>query len=1289
MVEKSHPEVRVRVATCSGHPIIEQLWNMFLLFNPKLYKSMQITLFGRWFLNRKAIAKTLLVMKFTVILLVTCLQVSARSFSQTVTLSEKNVSLQKIFQEIKSQTGFSFFFDELLLKQAKKVTIEIKEQPLEMALDLCFKNQSITYSIVGTTIVIKEKVPLVDATVTTPIVAIEAPPPFQKITGFVKDDQGAPLSGVSVIVKGTRKGTITNAEGAFTIDANAGDVLEFSIVGFKTTTLKVGNSNTVNLQMEVQVTTGTEVVVTALGVTKKDKKLGYAVSTVKVEDVQRASSISPITALQGKVAGLNINVMGASGVQSSPSILLRGAKSLRQDKNQTLFVIDGNVIENNTYDADGVDQGSQLKNLNPDDYESITVLKGAAATSLYGSRGANGAIVITTKKGKQGQGLGISFNSNYQIQHIYKNGIGLQNEYGSGTMYQREGNFRPDGTQTITSNSWGPKFDGAMHPAIHDATLMVPYTAQPDNWKVFFQDGVYINNNISLSGGSDKITYRLSYSNLNNKGTLVNNKIDRNSFDFRTTGQINKVFSFDGGAAFSMTNSLNSYGQGRYYWPTGQNVGFMTYYAVPRNADLAAWRNSYRNADYSMKNYGYGLYNDQVNATFNKFDNVNNTRYEKSLLTNVMLKAQLNSWIDVSAKANFNHYKIFSEGKEGGNGAFHSGGYYSVGGNYSVNYNYLFMAHATKKFLKNNLDADLRIVNEIYGNGKGENYGANTSGGLIVPNVFNLSNSVNDIKDTRYYSYSKPNNKVIGAGGILNLSWKDYLNLELTGRQDWISSLTYPVGVPGANNYTVFYPSVNASWIFSDMWKDKMPKWFSFGKLRASVAWVGNGTNPFATSFGSYTQGVVTNMNGQSVITANLQNADVLPNLNLKPEKQRSIELGTNLGFLNDRINFDFAYYKTNTFNQILTIPGILETGFRNRRINAGDIQNRGIEIQLNATPIKSKDLTWDVSFNYTHNRGKIIKFYPGITEYALMGDYDLAGVYAYEGGDFGVLTANPGYISYRAYDPKTGLPILRVGSMFDNTNPDQKAKFQTYYWQDEQYNIANPDPAKPWETSSTRHKIGRVEPDFLAGFNTQLRWKQFSLYAQIDSRIGGWVYSEAYNYGMGRGAVSNSLKYRDQAHGGVARTDSYSGNTVYNGVLPDAVFAPGEKSPINGSDIGGMTFKEAYAKNLVPSWAVQEYYNETFGWGQFFDAGAASKLSWIMLREISLGYQLPKAFISKAKLKGATVRFTARNLGYLYNSLPANQNPESLQSNNPFNPVITGAVPYSRNWALSLNITL
>ena len=952
-------------------------------------------------------------MKLTAIfLLAFCMQISANGYSQKVTLSRKNASLEKVFREIKKQTGYAFFFDESWIRGASSVTLDVKEEALERVLAICFSNQPLTYSIVGKTIVVKQKE------------AAQTLTAFAEVRGVVADSLGQRLAGVTVRVKGTTRGTTTGVNGEFSIEAKAGDVLQFSFVGYAAKEVTVGESTTLNVRLSEDSRMLDNVVVTALGISKKDRKLGYALTTVKGEEVQRANTISPITALQGKVAGLNINVMGASGVQSSPSIIIRGAKSLNKN-NQPIFVIDGMVIETNTYDADGVDQGSQLKNLNPDDYESITVLKGAAATSFYGTRGANGAIVITSKKGQPGQGLGVTFNSTYQTQVIYRNGLPLQDVYGSGAIAFREGNFKPDGTQVATSFSFGPRMDGSMHPSVYDPAKLVPYSPQPNNWKTFFQNGAYINNNVALSGGSENVTYRFSYSNLRNDGTLPNNQVKRNNFDFRTTGRINNVFSVEA----------------------------------------------------------------------------------------------------------------------------------------------------------------------------------------------------------------------------------------------------------GANNYSVFYPSANLSWAFTDTWRDAMPQWLSFGKLRASLAYVGKGTGAYETSFGSYTQGTVINADGASVVTASLQNANVLPNMNLKAELQRSIELGTNLSFLNDMVNFDFAWYRTNTFNQILRIPYVVETGYTQRLINAGNIQNQGIEVLLNVTPIRTKDLRWDMSVNFTRNRGKIIEFYPGIKQYEMMGDYDGAGVWAYEGGDFGVLTANA---SYRKRDPKTGLPILRVGPRDTSTDPETKHDFQTYSWVNSVFNADTP-----------RVNIGRVEPNFLAGWNTNLRWKDLSLYVQLDARFGGYSYSEAYNYGMQRGNLLNTMKYRDQANGGVERTDTYTGQPVFDGAIPDAIFEAGQKSPINGKDIGGMTFREAYDAGLVEPWKAGNYYINTFGWGRYLDNGSVSEVSWVMLREVSLGYQLPRQLINKIHLKGAGLRFTARNLGYLYNGLEGGQNPESLQSNNPFNPMITGAVPFSRNYAVSINISL
>ncbi|WP_316816413.1 SusC/RagA family TonB-linked outer membrane protein [Pedobacter nyackensis] len=1104
------------------------------------------------------------------------------------------------------------------------------------------------------------------------------------IKGTVKDENGTPIPAVSVTIKETKKGTSTSADGNYTIEAAQGNTLQFRYLGYKTEEITVGANNTINVSLTPSNNELSEVTVTALGIQKDNKKLGYALTTVKGEELTRTNTVNPIAALQGKVAGVNINVMSASGVQTSPSIIIRGSKVVGnqpgQANNQPIFVVDGNVLQNNQMNADDKDGGSQLKNLNPDDYESITVLKGAAATSIYGSRGLNGAVVITTKKGKMGQGLGIEFNSTYQTQDIYKSPMAMQNTYGHGSFSVREGNFAPDGSQIATAGSWGPKMDGSLHPATYDPTKQVPFSPQPDSWKFFYQNGNYINNNVALSGAGDKFNYRVSYSNNSSKGMLRNNGLKRNSVDLKMGAELNKVFSTELGISYSNTVTKNYYGQGRYYHGGGENLGFNTYY-LPRNIDYNDWYANYRNPDNSTKSPGNGNL-DRIIGLFSRFDKNNYEKEENSILAYTQLKAQVTPWLDFSGKLNVNFYKINTEEKNYGNEKNNKGGYYGVGGSYTNDYNILFMGHATKK-INDDINLDFRLVNEIYGNRMGENWGSNTSGGLTVPNVFFLDNSVNAVQNNTYYkngSYNGPQYPSLltyGLGGILNLSYKDYLNLEVTGRNDWISTLTYQRGSNGANNFAVFYPSVNLSYSIYDHLKESMPNWLSSGRLRASLAYVGNAgvAGPYSTGSG-YIPSPIFNQDGQSVGSANQFQANIKPNPNLKAQKQRSLELGTNFGLFKELINVDFAWYKTNTLNQLLHLEGVMETGWDRLYLNAGDIQNKGLELLVNVNPIRSKDWGLDFSVNLAHNKSKIIKFGNGIKAWELSGGYDYANVWAFEGGDFGVLTAEP--IATVKTDATTGWPIIRAGQILEVTDPAQKYKVQNY-----QYVVNEKTQAQQYIP------LGKVEPNLVGGINANLRYKNFSLFAQVDGRFGGHVYSQAYSYAMGQGTLEASLYGRDQEHGGVERTDSYNGQTRYDGVIPNVIFAAGEKSPLKpGTDIGGKTFRQAYDEGLVEPWKASFYHVRTNGWGTNFNTGGSvSKNSWIMLREITLGYTIPTSLLEKIHVRGARLNFTARNIGYLYNTLSGGQNPESLQSNDPFRPYITGGVPFYRNYAVSLNV--
>lgn len=1106
----------------------------------------------------------------------------------------------------------------------------------------------------------------------------------KNVTGTVREPSG-PIPGVSVSVKGTSKATQTNAAGSFTISATDEDVLIFSAIGFLRQEIRVGDRSQINVTMVERNEVLEEVtVVGALGIQKDNKKLGYAVTTVKGEDLTRTNTVNPIAALQGKVAGVNINVMGAAGIQTSPSIQIRGSKVLGnspgQSNNQPIFVIDGNIIQNNQINADDVDGGSQLKNLNPDDYESITVLKGAAATSLYGSRGLNGAVVITTKKGKAGQGLGIEFNSTYQTQNIYRSPLELQNIYGQGSLSTREGNFAADGSQAATAGSWGPKMDGSMHPAPYDATKMVPYSPQPDAWKFFYQDGNYINNNLALSGGGDKFNYRLSYSNNSSKGMLPNNALKRNSVDLKVGVDLNKIFFSEIGISYANTIAENFYGQGRYYHSGGENLGFNTYY-LPRSIDYYDWHANYRNADNSTKSPG-NTNLDRVIGAFTRLDKNNFEREENSILGYTQLKAQVNPWLDFSGKLSVNFYKINTETKNYGNEKDNRGGEYAITGNYTNTYNMLFMGHATKEITKD-LNLDFRLINEIYGDRKGENYGGRTNGGLIVPNQFFLANSLGAIQDNYYFKNGDypgpqyPSSLTVGLGGIINLSYKDYLNLELTGRNDWISALAYPANIPGENNFSIFYPSANLSYSIYDHLKERMPELFSSARLRASLAYVGNAgvAGPYNTNRG-YVPISIINGNGTAVGGATEFQANIKPNLTLRAQKQRSIELGTNFGLLKELINIDFAWYKTNTLDQLLNLGGVMETGRDKLFLNAGNIQNRGYELLVNVNPIRSKDWRLDVAVNLAQNKSKIIEFGNGIKEWELSGGYDGANVWAYEGGDFGVLTANPG--STVKIDPKTGWPIVVVSDILESTDPLTKYRVQTFDYE------VNEETA-----TQRRIALGKVEPNLVGGINANLRYKNFSLFTQVDGRFGGHVYSQAYSYGMGQGTLEESLYGRDQEHGGVARVDSYNGQTRYDGVIPDVVFAEGQMSTLKpGTNIGGLTFRQAYDQGLVEPWKASWYHAYTNGWATNLNTGGSvSKNSWIMLREITLGYTLPTEFLNKVRIQGARLSFSARNIGYLYRTLSGGQNPESLQSNDPFRPYITGGVPFSRSYSVSLNV--
>lgn len=1108
------------------------------------------------------------------------------------------------------------------------------------------------------------------------------------VRGTVTDNRQEPVIGATIILEGdASRGTVTDIDGNYVLPNVPGNAsLQISYVGMVTQTVPVNGRSTINVVMNEDSEMLSEVVVTALGITKQARSVGYATASVSTTEIERVNAINPITALQGKVAGLDINVTGASGVTSSSSITIRGAKSI--DKNNSpIFVVDGMIIQEPLRGAlDGTDWGSQLKNLNPADYESVTVLKGAAATALYGSRGANGAIVIKSKGGRYGkQGLGVEISQILETTDIYKSPIELQNVYGAGAPNNGyEGGFLADGSLQRTAVSFGPKMDGSLVNQYLPNGQATPFVAHPDNWKSLYQSGLNSTTNVAINGGGEKSSFRLSYSYTDNNGVFKRNNFSRHAISFRGLTELNDVFSLEAGVNYAFSRAQNGANQGGWNW--GGNLGMMSTYYTPRNMDVAAYESMYRNPDTKAVETdspwgtlrGY-LHNRDMNL---------DQRSENSMLSNLTLRAKIAPKLTASIQGNYNYYGISTMWQSYGQGANYgptgSGGY-GRGGNNSGSYNFLGMLQSMNNELQlgdETITVDGILAAELYGNTESHSWNKSTNGGLVSPAVFAFSNSVNRI--TPNFNYTPRNNQAFGISAILNFAWRDQLFFELTGRNDWLSTLTYPSYMAtGMNNYTVFYPSANASWVFSDTFE--MPEWFSYGKLRASLSRVGMGTSAYATTrgFGVFSQSAQYDPNRESVLIAN-PNLGTAWNNDLKPEVQQSVELGTDLRFFDERFNIDFTYYKTNTRNQILTVAAVTEAGASNQLINAGNIQNQGIELSLEATPVRTADFRWTVGSNFSLNRSKIIELHENVKEWQLMGQYDGGPeIWAYEGGKFGVLTT--------AYNNPYGAAIARFENESDPSDP-RNGKPLISYWG--AAGSPNSIPVYGYTTNydkgvPDRVELGKVEPDFLLSFNTSFSYKSFDFYALIDGRVGGNFFSNTYKYASSRGTLQSSLYGRDKENGGWQRTN-FKGEEVYDVYPIDGVFDEGSTAPLASDptkriDVAGLTYREALDKGIRPMPAGAFYYYN-LGWGMPGELGIQDN-TWFSMREVTIGYRLPEKILNKLGANYFRIGVTGRNLGYLVNKLTDGLNPASISNNNPLTPMDIGTVPFSRTYAINFTL--
>jgi TonB-linked SusC/RagA family outer membrane protein len=834
-----------------------------------------------------------------------------------------------------------------------------------------------------------------------------------QIKGVVVDDKQLPVPGVTVSVKNTKTNTATDGQGNFSINATTGVTLVFTFIGFAPQEQNATNNMRIVLLSDSK--TLNEVVVTSLGITKSKKNLVYATQTVSTEELSKARELNVANSLTGKVAGLDV-VRSSSGLGGSSRITLRGDRSI-SGNNQALIVVDGVPLDNtnvssSTVNASGAgtgrDQGDGISSVNPDDIESINVLKGASATALYGSRASNGAIIITTKKGNQRKGVGISYSSNYQIeQPIFLQK--LQNEYGQGD----NGQYSP-----IAEGSWGPKMEGqqvatwSRNPA--DAGKTYAFKAQPDNFKDFYTNGTNFTNSISLNAGSENAQVYFSYTNTDATGIIDNNKLKRNNFNLRGSGKLGDRITLDAKVTYLNQKIYNRQRTGEVFDNPSRHI-----YRVPRNISTEALKDyAYTNeSGFVRQNFWNPGSNGGANPYWTKEKNL--TEDEKNRLTgfasatykiipslNVMLRSGMDRYTDNGELSWANDTYIIAPL-----------------GNYMLTRRNVIETNHDVLFSYNNTLSTNFTLSANFGGNIQQNKitGSDTQNGALITENFFVSNNTSS-STTLPTNFEKEKQSVYAT---TDLTYKNALTLTLTGRNDWSSTL------PAANNSYAF-GSAGVSAVISDL--IKLPDFINFAKARASVAQTGNDADPY-NLIQTYTA-----FQGGNGVTIGRDLRKPIPNL--KPEITTAQELGLELKFLNSRAGIDFTYYNSNSKNQLIGVTLPPASGWGSEYINAGNIQNSGVEITLNGTTIKSKSFKWEATLNYARNNSKVLEITPTQNELLLTTGNDFMNtVKIVKGKPFGELYSR-GYVrnaNGQIVVDATGTPLITAAQSVyvGNTRPD------------------------------------------------------------------------------------------------------------------------------------------------------------------------------------------------------------------------------------------------------------
>lgn len=806
-------------------------------------------------------------------------------------------------------------------------------------------------------------------------------------------------------------------------------------------------------------------VVTALGVERQERSLGYAAQSVDVADATINRPTNILNALHGQVAGMEV-ISSSGTIGSSTRLVLRGAKSL-SGNNQPLIIVDGIYIDNSNFGApeqfsNSADYGNAAMDLNPEDIQSINVLKGANAAALYGSRAANGAIVITTRDGAAVQGVRFSLNSSVTFERPWIL-PDFQDEYGLG--YNGEYSYvdgRGGGINDGIDMSWGPPLDGRLIPQWWSNGEPAPWVPSPDNVRNFFERGRNLSNNIAIAGSSASTNYRVSLTNVQQEGIFPNTSADRVNLQAQVGADATERLRVEARTTFVNYVARNMPDVG-YAFPDNPVQSMFTFFGRQLRMDKLR---DYRNPDGSPRNW---------NTLF--FDNPYWVQYENTKLQErdrifggLRLEYELSDRAGVSAWAGIDRYSEKRNERRAFGSFVDSDGSYEESVRAVDDRTYNLMLHAGR-----DLNADLTIDARA-GLERRENHyelnGASTAA-LTVPGVYSLTNSAVPLEVDDYTS-EKVVHSVYGAATV---GFKDYLYLDLTGRNDWSSTL------PEGNN-SYFYPSASLSYIFTDA-LGLDTEWLRYGKLRGGWTLVGNDTDPYQLQ-ATYdpTTPVFGEIPGYTVST-------VVPNEDLKPERTRSWEVGMELASLDDRLRLDLTYYNSLTEDQILATPLSPASGYSFKIINAGAIANQGIEVALGTTPVRTPDVQWNVNVNFTANRNEVVELAPGVESYVITDAHRDVTLEARPGEEFGSLYG-PGFL------------------------------------RDEAGNIVVSDQGIPLTDNSNIRNWGSYQPDWQSSISSDVSWNDFSLSALVDIKSGGVLSSETNMWGHVTGVLPETLKGRE-----------------------------------------------------------------------------------------------------------------------------------------------------------------